>query len=56
MNEIKANKAVIVLSDTVGVPLRVVFQGYDEDGNPQETSVQTEDFTEVPLMLRAKLN
>jgi len=56
MDELKANEAVVRLSDAVGVPFKVIFQSYDENGNPQETSVQTKDFTEVPLMLREKLH
>ena len=56
MDELRANEAVLVLSDMVGVPFRVVFQSYDENGNPQETSIQTDDFNEIPLGLREKLN
>ena len=56
MDTSKANEAVIILSDMVGVPFRVIFQSYDDNGNPQETSVQTDDFNEVPLLLREKLN
>ena len=52
LNEANMQKAVIVMTDMVKEPFQVIFQGFDEDGSASEVTITTDEFNDVPLLLR----